>query len=1243
MKDVQLYDENISFDERTEANDRQESQKNEAATERGHREQKSVADPPEMSAADIRSKAAQYSPTADEEHKFESLSSITGQFGKTVVILATDEDPVETFERLKEACINGTLPYKDIIDSLFNTLVGGPFDLESRYVIDDSNNINRMIELLELCPQNVQAEIWSVFVAIIRKSFLNLGAATEACLISQILDLLPNANSVTSDLLIELLTVLTNYSISVKEVKYLLRFLRISDDGFWKPNSTKLFGVMKEMPKRDGPDVFFLFPGKASAGISLPPLLRWPYQNGWTFSTWLRMDPLNSIYFEKEKPYLFSFSTSKGLGYFCYFMGNCLVLRCVRAPGKETLHCVKHELLPRKWHHVALSFVYSRWAKSEIHCFVDGYLVEAIDANWLVSTADHFDRCFVGCGAQANLNEAFSGQMAAVYVFSQAITPPLVTSLLYLGVSYQSQFKHEAESNLPESYRKQLFDGRLHESLVFAYCPKNCHDQLCLFQQQTQKGAQNPFFVQVPHAVMKNGVKLVKTHSIHSSLHSIGGIQVLLPLFSQIDAKQHEPVDDNICANLLSVVSILLSTSTTAQQQFLHVQGFTIIASTIVNAESQHLSMHLLEGFISVYKALLNFSIGLPLLKQLIENVFLTANLWIRAEPSVQVRLYDFLTDDLFASANNLLFSIVRRTHSVVTLMHTLKKCYWIVRPAQQMMHVPQRTEAMDRLVVVHIRSCILQIVNRLMFTFSADANDKEINRDDEFQCVLNFVLTVHEDDNLYDVLTQLSNQIANHPATMVPAFDRKKALCVIFKLISSGNELIRIPRITSTVLQLSVWQEWLISLAYIYPDNEQQKEVTELVYELFSILLFHAIRLEYGGWRVWVDSMAIAHSKVSWEKYRRKILQKEKRMAERTEFERQADESEQPMALYRTPDYTWSTVHIRLLSDLLEAIESVVQEWNDSGTPVAEHLNNTDNQVFIANTIHLLSQLSDSLTMACGGLLPLLAAATAPNSELEINDTTQQDLDIFDAARFLTFFAELSDVFVFASGVSLNEILAFNRCLELGAPHYARIFFSGSRTTMWIIACSLYALYWTFFKKPVLFSGIFFAWFFNPLVGYRADDQNNFEVRLQILQDIGVALLCPTIYLIFAVKLLVDVRKSRQHFGAVMSELNTIQAKTFAQVFLVSMLNTVTGTIYVYMQYYNTEQWMITVGEFAWFHVHGFPPVIYLALNKTIRDDCRMLYMKMFKRHRVSYKRHTRHTVPLHQCSANTKLFYLG
>lgn len=65
------------------------------------------------------------------------------------------------------------------------------------------------------------------------------------------------------------------------------------------------------------------------------------------------------------------------------------------------------------------------------------------------------------------------------------------------------------------------------------------------------------------------------------------------------------------------------------------------------------------------------------------------------------------------------------------------------------------------------------------------------------------------------------------------------------------------------TILQMSVWQEWLISLAYVFPVNDDEAMVSELVFRLFAKLLFHAIRLEYGGWRVWVDTLAIAHSKV--------------------------------------------------------------------------------------------------------------------------------------------------------------------------------------------------------------------------------------------------------------------------------------------------------------------------------------------------------------------------------------------
>ena len=60
-----------------------------------------------------------------------------------------------------------------------------------------------------------------------------------------------------------------------------------------------------QMPQRHGPDEFFSFPGKKGAGIALPPIAKWPYQNGWTFHCWFRLDPVTGVNIEQEKPYLF--------------------------------------------------------------------------------------------------------------------------------------------------------------------------------------------------------------------------------------------------------------------------------------------------------------------------------------------------------------------------------------------------------------------------------------------------------------------------------------------------------------------------------------------------------------------------------------------------------------------------------------------------------------------------------------------------------------------------------------------------------------------------------------------------------------------------------------------------------------------------------------------------------------------------------------------------------------------------
>jgi len=62
----------------------------------------------------------------------------------------------------------------------------------------------------------------------------------------------------------------------------------------------------------------------------------------------------------------------------------------------------------------------------------------------------------------------------------------------------------------------------------------------------------------------------------------------------------------------------------------------------------------------------------------------------------------------------------------------------------------------------------------------------------------------------------------------------------------------------------MSVWQDWLFSMAYVYPRSDDEQHITELVMALFRMLLHHAIKYEYGGWRVWIDTLAILHSKVS-------------------------------------------------------------------------------------------------------------------------------------------------------------------------------------------------------------------------------------------------------------------------------------------------------------------------------------------------------------------------------------------
>ncbi|CAL4102347.1 unnamed protein product, partial [Meganyctiphanes norvegica] len=65
--------------------------------------------------------------------------------------------------------------------------------------------------------------------------------------------------------------------------------------------------------------------------------------------------------------------------------------------------------------------------------------------------------------------------------------------------------------------------------------------------------------------------------------------------------------------------------------------------------------------------------------------------------------------------------------------------------------------------------------------------------KEDELQAILNFLSTMHEDENLHDVLQMLMSLMSEHPSSMVPAFDAKHGVRTVFKLLASESQLIRL------------------------------------------------------------------------------------------------------------------------------------------------------------------------------------------------------------------------------------------------------------------------------------------------------------------------------------------------------------------------------------------------------------------------------------------------------------------
>lgn len=201
--------------------------------------------------------------------------------------------------------------------------------------------------------------------------------------------------------------------------------------------------------------------------------------------------------------------------------------------------------------------------------------------------------------------------------------------------------------------------------------------------------------------------------------------------------------------------------------------------------------------------------------------------LWIYTPANVQTRLYSYLATEFLTDTQ--IYSNVRRVSTVLQTVHTLKFYYWVVNPRAKSGIVPKGLgELSDACLywaiynwrwtrwfskfsqfskfsysistsstisdgprpaqkdILTIRAYILLFLKQLIMIGNGV-------KEDELQSILNYLTTMHEDENLHDVLQMLMSLMSEHPSSMIPAFDMKQGVRTVFKLMAAESQLIRL------------------------------------------------------------------------------------------------------------------------------------------------------------------------------------------------------------------------------------------------------------------------------------------------------------------------------------------------------------------------------------------------------------------------------------------------------------------
>lgn len=586
------------------------------------------------------------------------------------IVLAVEPTPswsifVLLFDMMLEDHLEGTIGT--------NFISSAQFFCGCQYKIKNLNAVPIIMALLPFSPVDTQSFVVQALCSLLTGhsglANLTLCSQMRPSLVDLVLDIFTSVESSSClEYLLNIIELIGKNYITVAQLKRIFRLMQNKGSEYRPPYTWMLLRSLRKMVRNEEHCKYFLlFEGRES-GLAIPPIHKWPAQNGYSFCTTFCIHKVQSSressfsgtsYTHRDdisvdaiiyRPTIFSFRQVNGIGVEVYLSPNqkdpqsfSLMIHVFKETIESALNRIeltftvedgkKNPITENRWYFFAFAHnVASFRSRSEVLVLLNDsvfrFSLQFPRFNDKIPQPMIGD-CMLNHQARGHLT-AFRGQMGSIYFFSEALSEMQMRCLQ----SFESHDSRDIGSHSKLYWATETLLGRqlqsIYSSLMLAYTPAvwegnylidNTPEKNTVKWHKSSKRVSRKYageesfagrsaFGDKMHARILPNTHRCVCLDMRDALDCLGGIKVLLPFFGQFD----QPVlsaDNNVLYDAdermaIEVMRLFFSLLRDTPQSRIYMEesGFGLLAYFIERISPQNLSEELLETFLVGYKEL---------------------------------------------------------------------------------------------------------------------------------------------------------------------------------------------------------------------------------------------------------------------------------------------------------------------------------------------------------------------------------------------------------------------------------------------------------------------------------------------------------------------------------------------------------------------------------------------------------------------------------------------------------------